>query len=67
MKTDEARVLYQAHKYSPIVERLPDATLFQKHFLMMMAVKDLNYMDTIDVKLEGIAKGVGVEFKNKRR
>ena len=67
MKTDEARVLYQAHKYSPIVECLRDATLFQKHFLMMMAVKDLNYLDTIDVKLEGIAKGVGIEFKNKRR
>ena len=60
-------MLYQAHKYSPIVERLPDATLYQKHFLMLMAVQDLNYMDTIDIKLEGIAKGVGVEFKKKGR
>ncbi len=33
---------------------------------MLMAVEDLNYMNMIDVRLEGIAKGVGVEFKKKR-
>ena len=33
---------------------------------MLMAVEDINYKNMIDVKLEGIAKGVGVEFKKKR-
>ena len=40
-------------------------TMFQKYFLMMMASKDLGYKETIDIRLEGIAKGVGVEFKSK--
>lgn len=30
-----------------------------------MASKDLGYKDTIDGKLTGIAKGVGIEFKKK--
>ena len=29
-----------------------------------MAVEDINYMNNIDSKLVGIAKGVGVEFRN---
>ena len=33
---------------------------------MTMAGKDLTYKETIDTKLTGIAKGVGIEFKNKR-
>ena len=28
-----------------------------------MAAEDINYMNTIDTKLTGIAKGVGIEFK----
>ena len=28
-----------------------------------MAADDINYMNNIDVKLSGIAKGLGVEFK----
>jgi hypothetical protein len=31
----------------------------------MMAAQDIAYRDTLDVKLTGIAKGVGVEFKKK--
>jgi hypothetical protein len=30
---------------------------------MMMASKDLVFKENIDIKLEGIAKGVGIEFK----
>ena len=33
---------------------------------MIMASQDLGYKDTIDVKLTGIAKGVGIEFKKKQ-
>jgi hypothetical protein len=32
---------------------------------MLMAVGDVNYRETLDVRLKGIAKGVGVEFKKK--
>ena len=42
-----------------------ESTLFQKYWLLSMASKDLGYKDTIDVKLTGIAKGIGVEFKKK--
>ena len=41
-----------------------DATLHQKYFLSLMAAEDINYKDTISLKLSGIAKGVGIEFKN---
>lgn len=30
---------------------------------MLMAADDINYQNTIDLKLSGIAKGVGIEFK----
>jgi hypothetical protein len=30
-----------------------------------MAGKDLGFRDTVDLRLVGIAKGVGVEFKKK--
>lgn len=30
---------------------------------MMMSAKDLQYKESLVVRLEGIAKGVGVEFK----
>lgn len=30
-----------------------------------MSVSDLEYREIIDVRLKGIAKGVGVEFKKK--
>lgn len=33
---------------------------------MIMASQDLGYKDTIDIKLTGIAKGVGIEFKKKQ-
>ena len=42
-----------------------ESTLFQKYWLLSMASKDLGYKDIIDVKLTGIAKGVGIEFKKK--
>ena len=29
---------------------------------MLMAADDINYQNTIDLKLSGIAKGVGIEF-----
>lgn len=37
--------------------------MFQKCFFMLMAGYDLGFKENLDVKLEGIAKGVGVEFK----
>ena len=40
-----------------------DMTIFQKYWLMTMASKDLGYKETIDIRLTGIAKGVGIEFK----
>lgn len=58
-------MLWETHKYTPLVACLSDATLFQKQFFMLMAVEDMNYKSSIDVKLTGIAKGVGVEFKKK--
>jgi hypothetical protein len=39
--------------------------MYQSTFFTLMAAQDIAYKDTIDVKLEGIAKGVGVEFKKK--
>ena len=33
---------------------------------MIMASQDITYKDTIDVKLTGIAKGVGIEFKKRK-
>ena len=50
----------------PIVSHFKEATMIQKHFLMLMAGKDIEYKNRIDVKLTGIAKGVGVEFKQKK-
>lgn len=34
---------------------------------MLMAAEDINYRNSIELKLEGIAKGVGVEFKDTNR
>lgn len=42
---------------------MSDCTMFQKYWFMSMAAKDLGYKDTLDVRLTGIAKGVGIEFK----
>jgi hypothetical protein len=39
--------------------------MYQSTFFTLMAAQDIAYKDNIDVKLEGIAKGVGVEFKKK--
>ena len=66
MKTNESRILWETHKYSPIVGFMRDSTLFQKYWLMTMASQDLGYKETIDTRLTGIAKGVGIEFKKKR-
>ena len=32
-----------------------------------MASKDITYREKIDARLIGIAKGLGVEFKNKKK
>lgn len=66
MKTDDARVLWETHKYTPIVSNLTECTAFQKHFFMVMASKDITYREKIDARLIGITKGLGVEFKNKK-
>lgn len=64
-RTNEALVLYQTHKSGArIVSSINDATLHQTYFLNLMAVEDINYENTIDLKLEGIAKGLGVSFEN---
>jgi hypothetical protein len=58
--------LYYAHKNGArIIDRFFDATEYQQYWLMLMSARDLNYDDTIDVKLTGIAKGLGIEFKKK--
>ena len=49
----------------PIVQSMNEVTMFQKYWLMRMAAEDINYRNTIDSKLTGIAKGVGIEFKEK--
>ena len=49
------------------MDNLQDATEFQKTFLHLMAVKEIEYKEIIDVRLTGIAKGVGIEFKDKKR
>jgi hypothetical protein len=43
---------------------LKDATSFQFYWLQLMAVEDINYNNSIENILTGIAKGVGVEIKN---
>lgn len=43
---------------------LNEATMFQKYWLHLMAVNDIQFKLSIENKLIGIAKGVGVEFKN---
>jgi len=56
--------LYQTHKSgAKIVDRLTDATLAQKYFLMIMAGADIGYDETISKKLSVIAKGLGIEIK----
>jgi len=40
-----------------------NATRLQLYWLELMAVKDIQYKLNIEQKLIGIAKGVGVEFK----
>ena len=57
--------MYNVHKQgAKLVDNLKDATLLQYHFLMLMSVEDINYNNSIENKLVGIAKGVGVEFKD---
>ena len=41
-----------------------DATLHQKYFLSIMAAEDINFMNSIENKLIGIAKGVGITFES---
>lgn len=65
MTSDEALVLYQTHKSGArLVNCMDDATLHQKYFLSLMAAEDLNFMNSIENKLIGIAKGVGITFES---
>ena len=58
-------ILYYTHKNGArLVSRLRDATLHQKVFLSFMAAEDINHENSIENKLVGIAKGVGIEFKS---
>ena len=57
-------LIYQSHIDGlRIVDRLTDATEYQKYFLWLMAAQQVEYQMKIDNRLVGIAKGVGVEFK----
>ena len=38
--------------------------MLQQYWLQLMAVTDVNYKLNIENKLIGIAKGVGIEFKD---
>ena len=40
-----------------------DCTLFQQHFLALMAAEEINLMTGIDTKLKAIADVLGVKFK----
>lgn len=52
------------HKTSPLARTLNECTMHQRVFLNLMAIDDINYQNSIEHKLIGIAKGVGIEFKN---
>ena len=41
-----------------------DATLHQKYFLSLMAAEYINFMNSIENKLIGIAKGLGFSFES---
>ena len=47
-----------------LVDKISDATVYQRYFLGLMAAEDINYRNSIETRLTGIAKGVGVEFSN---
>lgn len=38
--------------------------MWQYHFLTLMSVEDINYRNSIENILIGIAKGVGIEIKS---
>ena len=46
------------------MDNLGDASMWQYHFLTLMSVEDINYRNSIENILIGIAKGVGIEIKN---
>ena len=56
-------MLYFTHKNTPLSDSLSDCTMFQYYWLQMMSVEDINYRNSIENILIGIAKGVGVEIK----
>ena len=45
------------------MDNLGDASMWQYHFLTLMSVEDINYRNSIENILIGIAKGVGIEIK----
>jgi len=49
------------------VDNLKDATLWQYYWLQLMSVEDINYKNSIETILTGIAKGVGIEIKGTTR
>ena len=51
------------HKTTPLANTLSECTMHQRFFLNLMSVEDINYQNSIEHKLVGIGKGVGVEFK----
>jgi hypothetical protein len=57
-------ILYETHKTTPIVDSLKNATMWQYQFLTMMSIEDINYRNSIENILTGIAKGVGIEIKH---
>ena len=61
--SDESLILYETHKHCPIVSSFKESTSLQWHWLQMMAANDINYKTSIENKLIGIAKGLGIEFK----
>lgn len=63
--SNEGLILYNVHKNGArLVDKLYDATMHQKYFLFLMSAEDINYQNSIENKLIGIAKGVGIEFKD---
>ena len=44
-----------------------DCTLLQQTFFNLMSSYDINYRETLDVKVTAIAEALGVKFKKKMR
>lgn len=45
------------------MDKYSECTMFQQSFLSFMAADDINYMETIDIRLKALCEAMGVKFK----